>query len=480
MSLIKSTIKNISLVYISVGFTKILGLLSTIILARLLMPADFGIFGLASSVIGLMAVFGNIQIGVALILRKDRVKEASDTVFIIDLLIGLILFITGIIIAPYASQFYNEKAIYLVVIVLSFVFIIDSFSSVPLALLNKSLKFKKLTFIEIFVGALVVLVTVALAFWGYSYWSLLIGSAAGSVANVLLAWALCSWRPRFTFNKQIAKEMFKFSFYLFFSAILVFFILSIDTFIIGKFFGLATLGYYAMAFKFGNYSTTLVTHVIGKVLFPTFSLIQDDIEKLKNAYLKTLKYVSLISIPIAFGTYILSKEFVMLILGEKWQPAIVLLQILCFYGLFRALGAGAGNVFIALGKPQISTKILILQLLFALLLIYPLAINFGATGIGLAMTISFLIQLILAYYYINKLLNLFFINQLELIIIPLISSILMLILVDKLKEILLLTYFNLLVILLSGLLVYLIGIYIFSKGKIYVELRELLKYTFRS
>jgi PST family polysaccharide transporter/lipopolysaccharide exporter len=177
---------------------------------------------------------------------------------------------------------------------------------------------------------------------------------------------------------------------------------NIDNIVIGKILGAPILGIYLLAYRYGNYSSKLVTNLIGSVIFPTFAELQDEKERLVRGYLKTFNYVCLLSIPIAIGTIAIAPEFVSFILSEKWSQVIVPLQILSVYGLFNALASPAREIFIAIGKPYINTKILAIQLAIMLLLIVPGAMWYGIIGVCIIVTFSFICYGVLTLLYANQ------------------------------------------------------------------------------
>lgn len=488
MSLIGTTVKNIGFVYTSTAVARALGLVSTIILARLLFPADFGILALAGFVTGLISQFSDFGIGMALVQRKDNVDAAKNAAFFMYIIMGVLLYLTAFFAAPFAAQFFNEPVIQQVIRIAGIGLIINSTGVVNRWLLYKELKFKKNAIVDVSCSTVTTVITIILAFHGFSFWSIVYGSLAGNVFEVLLLWAVNPWRPKLKFDEKIAKELIHFGKYIVISTMLLFFILNIDNVIAGRVLGTVFVGYYTLAFKFGNYSTTLIAHV-GTVIFSTFAKMQDELERLKKAYLMQLKYVSMISIPMAFGTLAIATEFVTIVLGEKWTPIIPILQILCFCGLFRSLQIGAGSIFYAVGKPQYRTKILGIELLGILFFIYPMTLWYGLIGLSVLMTLGRFFELIYALALANKILDLPFVSQIKNNFIkPLLSSVIMLIAIYLLRTFafnnisLLLhsvgdVYINIFFFILLigiGALIYFISMYIFTNGELFEEMKRLI------
>ena len=468
------TVKNIGFVYISMAFAKLLGLVSTMVLAWLLVPSDFGLIAISGTITGLIAQFADFGIGTALVQRHEQVKDASNAAFYMYILIGILLYVAAFFIAPWAAFFFNEPDVAQIVRISALSFVISPFGDVHRLLLRKELKFKKITIVEVITTVTYTVSAVILAFLGFSFWSIVYGSIISNVIAVLVFWCVYSWIPKLTFEKQIAKELFSFGKYVFASGIILFLYTSIGNLVGGKLLGVTILGYYFMAFKFGNYSTILITHVVGRVMFPTFSVIQNDKERLKLAYLKILKHVSMLSIPLAIGLFVIAPEFVKTILPERYEPVIPILQILCFYGLFRSLNAGAGTVFLAVGKPQIGTKIWGIALVFVLILIYPMTILFKINGLATLMTLGILINTILQLITICKILKFPYTSQIKLFIAPLLSSLLMLIVIYMAKYFLINNIFSFILLILTGITSYTISLYMTTRGGLVEDIKEIM------
>jgi PST family polysaccharide transporter len=176
------------------------------------------------------------------------------------------------------------------------------------------------------------------------------------------------------------------------------------------------LGYYSIAYSTANLPVTNITHVVSKVMFPTYSRIQDNMKKLKTAYTKTIEYVSVISIPATLGIFTLAPEIVVFVLGNKWDPAIMVtpLRILSVYALFRSL-AITGDVFRAIGRPKFLVDVTVVQLILVLIFIIPAISRYGLNGISVLTTMGVLLSLIVCTGEVMKVLDLGWIEFAELL-----------------------------------------------------------------
>lgn len=405
LSLKKITVKNIK---ISAGLallSKALGTITSIILARMLLPTDFGIITIVYLFMGALNLFTEFGFGAAVIHRKEQVEEALNTSFTFNLVISIVLYLVVIVTAPFLATFYDNPALTPVTRVLAIGIILSAFQFAPSVYLRKDLKFKSMAAPSLISGLTTSIVGISLAFLGFGYWSLVWASLASTLVNVLILLKICPCKPKISFNKKIAKDLFGYGKYLFVANFIIFINLNIDNAIGGKMLGLTALGYYYLAYRWGNFSQQ-VSGITEKVMFPTYSKIRDNIPRLREGYLKVLKYMSVLTFPVSMGLFALSNEFVIVILGEKWIPSITPMRILCFSGLFSSLAGTTGSIFSAIGKPKLVRDLSSIMTLILLIFIYPMTLYWGIIGLSLVVTISSIISSTMSFYYILKILDL--------------------------------------------------------------------------
>ncbi|WP_340817866.1 lipopolysaccharide biosynthesis protein [Methanolobus sp. WCC4] len=421
MSLKQLTITNLK---ISAGmsvFSKVLGMLTSVVLARLLLPSDFGIITIVYIFLGAMNLFTELGFGSAVIHRKEKIEEALGTSFTINLIISVFLFFIIFFAAPYLASFYDEPVITNVLRVLGIGIIFSAFQFVPSVYFRKNLQFGK-TAIPAFVSGLTnTIVAIILAYSGFGVWSLVYGSLASTFVNVVMLLIMCPCKPKLTFDMDIGKELFVFGKYLFAANIIIFINLHIDDAIGGKLLGITALGYYYLAYRWGTFAERIIG-ITEKVMFPTYAKIQDDLPKMRKGYLGVLKYVSIMTFPISIGLFAIAPEFVTVVLGEKWVPSIIPMQILCFFGLFSTIASTTGSVFTAAGKPKFVRDISSLMTVLIIVLIYPMSIYYGIIGLSLTVTIGAILSAIIASYYLLKVLDLDFLQYISAIKYSIVAS----------------------------------------------------------
>ena len=208
------------------------------------------------------------------------------------------------------------------------------------------------------------------------------------------------YKPKFDFHLGKAKELFGFGKWILGSSILVFLLTQGDDIFVGKLLGATALGLYQLAYRISNMPATEITHVISQVTFPAYSKLQDNLPKLREAYLRTLQLTAFLSIPIAGLIFVLAPDFTRIFLGEKWMPMVPAMQVLAIWGLIRSIGATTGPVFQGVGRPEITAKLQLIQLVLMIVLIYPLTIQLGILGTSAAIVIAAIIANIVGYYMI--------------------------------------------------------------------------------
>ena len=247
---------------------------------------------------------------------------------------------------------------------------------------------------------------------------------------------------------------------------------TIDKAIIGDALGLTVLGYYLMSFRWANFGTVQITQMISGVVFPTFSKINDDIDRLKKGYLLVLRYTSLIVLPFIIGIISIADIFVEVVLTEKWFPIILPLQFLCITSLFRSLGSTIGNVFMATSNPQILSFLSIFQLLIVLFFLdYSLDQGGLLGGVKLLMVIE-IIGVLCSLFFLSRIINLSFLDVFNSFILFVFSTLIMYFAVTFLKTLMIYNLTNLVVLVVFGLFTYLFSLALFSRGKIYSEIKK--------
>ncbi|MCK4949685.1 MAG: lipopolysaccharide biosynthesis protein [Thermoplasmata archaeon] len=469
----EATIRSAGIVYAMVAFTKLLNLIALVILARILIPRDFGLVTIAAIIIGIITLFKDFGLGAAYIQRRTDEDEAADIVFWSNIALRLVLYAIAFVVAPFGADFFGEPLVEPIIRVASLSFVIEAFASVHGARLTKTMQFRKIAIITVITSSVNTVSTVAFALAGFSYWSLVLGGLVGGPVNVALYWKMHRWRPRIRFNRVVARDMYTYGRDIVGINLMGFGVRNIDNFAIGKFVGSTGLGVYTLARRFGLYSGQNIVALLGRVLFPAYSKIQMQKEKLKRAYTKTFYPVSMLSFPVAIGLAILSYEFVFYILGPNWSQVEIPLQFLAFYGLFYSLSAVGSNVFLAVKRQDVPLKILAAELLVLLAGLYPVTTIYGLVGATIFVTLTIAVGSTASVIIVNRLLEVRVRDVARMVGVPLASSLVMGLGLVLVKIALPLSILTFAIELIVGSLIYLGVLHCLSRGELLSFTREI-------
>ena len=451
------------------------GLIRLIILARILSPNDFGLMGIALLTMSTLETFSQTGFQQALIQKKENIKSYLNSAWTVLILRGFVLFVILYFIAPYAAVFFNTPEAKPIIRVIGFSILFQAFTNIGITYFKKELEFNK-EFIYQFSGTLadfVVAVTAVLIL--RNVWALVFGLLAGNMVRCFVSYFIHPYRPHLSSDLGKAKELFGFGKWILGSSILVFLITQGDDIFVGKLLGVTALGYYQLAYRISNMPATEITHVISQVTFPAYSKLQDNIPKLREAYLKVLQVTAFLSFPIAGLIFVLAPDFTKIFLGEKWMPMAPAMQVLVFAGLLRSIQATTGAIFHAIGKPKIDTRWQIIRLVIIAALIYPFITKWGILGASIAVFLSIFVMTIGCSFKVVKITGCGLKNFGRVIGFPLINGMVMVSSIFILKTYINTTgIFNFILLLSVGILIYLVIIYIFDKHLNY-NMRQLLR-----
>jgi lipopolysaccharide exporter len=409
-------------------------LIKTIILARLLIPNDFGLFGIAMLALSSLDSFSQTGFDQALIQKKENAQAYLNSAWTIQLIRGTILAIILFIGAPLIAIFFNEPRVVLMIKVLGLAQFFKSLRNVGAIYFQKNLEFHKEFFYQ-FSGTLAnLLVALPIAFIFRSVWALILGILAKYIIQAITSYIIHPFRPSLNFNKDKIKELINFGKWIFLGSIASFLYTQGDDIIVGKFLDTSALGLYQLAYIISNSPVTEITQVISKVTFPAYSKLQNDIKKLRSAYLKVLQITTSVSIPLSVGIIFIANDFTRIFLGNNWLPMVPAIQILASYGLLRSILATGGPIFQAKGRPDINTKLQILGVVLLAILIYPLTIKWDIVGTSMATVIYLSCLAPISFYYIAKIVKTPLRKILKKIYPPMISSAIMLLILFFVKK----------------------------------------------
>jgi PST family polysaccharide transporter len=327
------------------------------VLARLLVPADYGLMGMAIVVTNFANMFRDLGTSAALIQRKDISDELVSTLLWTNLAIGAVLACAVIGAAFPARWYFKEPRVVPLLCALAPTFILAGLSTVQQALIQRALQFSLLARVEVQSTAFSVAVGISAAVAGYGVWSLIAQTLAGGVASAVLLWTLSAWRPRWHFSLAQLRSVLHYGLNLTAFSTLNYFLRNADSLLIGRRLGTQSLGYYSMAYKIMLYPLNTISSSVGRALFPAFSRLQEDDTTFQRGYLRAIGFISLITFPLLMGLMAVARPAVATMLSAKWLPIVPLLFVLCPLGMVQSVGATVGLVFTARGRTDILFRV---------------------------------------------------------------------------------------------------------------------------
>jgi len=456
-----------------------LGFVRTIILARLLAPEDFGLLGIAMLAIATLETFSQTGFQAALIQKKDNVESYLDTAWTVSAIRGVLLFLILFFSAPLVATFFNLPQATLVIKVIAVSTLLSGFKNIGILFFQKELEFHKQFVYELSATLVDITIAITLAFILRNVWAMVWGGLAANFVRLFMSYILHSYRPHVRFDKGEFKELFGFGKWVLGSSILIFLVTQGDDIFVGKMLGVTALGFYQMAYLISNLPATEITHVISQVTFPAYSKLQDELPKLREAYLKVLQLTAFLSFPIAGLIFALAPDFTEIFLGKKWMPMVPAMRVLCIFGVTRSIGATMGPILYSAGRPKIQTKLSSIQLIVMAVIIYPLTMKWGILGSSLAVVIPNSLALILITKEAKNIINFRYKDFLMSLIAPTVAvSIIFLViflrhsLLPSMNDIL-----NFFILVILGSIIYLGIIYLWDRNtgyKMRHELQEIL------
>lgn len=381
------------------------GILRTVILARLLTPDDFGLLGLALLATATLETLSQTGFHGAIIQKQKNIDSYLNTAWTCSALRGMILFALLYFLSPQVAYFFDDTRVVPIIRVIAISILLSGFANIGIVLFKKELDFKKQFIYETLSNSADIVISIALALWLRTVWALVIGGVAGHIMRLILSYGLHPWRPALSFDAVKFREMFTFGKWMLAAGILHFVITRADDLFVGKFFGVAALGLYQMAYLLSNVTTTDLTHTISQIAFPAYSKIQNDPSTLVNVYLKVLRGVAFISVSVAFFLFAFASELVELLLGGQWVAMVPVLEVLAFAGLARSIQSTAVPVFLAMGRPKIHTEINIIRAVVLFCLVYPFATTWGMLGVAYAVLTSCVVSVLAVSLRISTVIN---------------------------------------------------------------------------
>lgn len=341
-------------------FDRSIGIVSTAILARLLVPADFGLVAMAMSVIAIIELATAFSFEIALIQKADPTREHFDTAWTLNIMVAVMgAMLTAVLALPVAS-FYGDARLVQVMFVIGAAWLISGFENTGIANFRREMNFAAefRWMASRRVVAFVVTIVAAVVF--RSYWALVIGSVTGRVTGVVMSYVMHPYRPRFALSRS--RELVSYSGWILVNNIASVLLSRLPQIYVGRVFGAQPLGAYAVGSEISQLAHTELVAPINRAMFPGYARLVDDPDTFRRVCIEATAAILLIVLPVCAALAVLAAAIVRLLLGLQWPQAAPIIQILAFGGAIAAVNSNNVSAYLALGKPHLATVTLLTRL----------------------------------------------------------------------------------------------------------------------
>lgn len=329
---------------------------STVILARLLTPQDYGLIAMVTVVTGFVAMFKDMGLSMATVQKANINHGQISTLFWVNVAISFVLMILTAAIAPAIALFYHEPRLTSVTLALAGAFIFGGLTIQHQALLRRQMQFGTLALIDVVSMLVGFVIAIVLAWYGASYWALVFMHLSVAITTAIGVWVACRWRPGLPVRGSGVRPMLAFGGHLTGFSFVNYFARNMDNILIGKFCGSASLGLYSRAYKLMMLPITNIRNPINSVALPALSRLQNDAISYRSYYSKLVSVLAFINMPLIVLLFVFSDDIIRLILGEKWYGVSLIFKILTFTAFIQPVFTTVGLVFTSLGQTKRQLK----------------------------------------------------------------------------------------------------------------------------
>ena len=375
---------------------RLIGLVTTIILARLLDPVDFGIIAMAMIVVGLLQMITWTGIDLALIKEKNCTTDHYNTAWTVQIIQGTIVAVLLLVAAPLSESYFNEPSVVAVIRTLAANAFIQGFTNIGIVNFRKELDFATEFRFGLYRRLATFFVTIPAAIVLRNYWAVVVSLVFSEIFGVFLSYGMHPYRPSICLTK--IKQIWSFSQWLLISRIGLYLNEKVDALIVGNLMGTQSMGYYHVAYEIGTLFSNEFVMPIRRALFPNMALLKDDKLAFDSTVYSVVSIVAFLGFSAGFGVSAIADEFTHFVLGEKWKDAAVLIHWLALFGAFAGVSLGLEVVLLATGRPKLSAIEAWAKFFVLVPLIYIVAVSGDLSAIAvarLAVSVGFLVIMIL-------------------------------------------------------------------------------------
>ena len=384
----------------------------TIIIARLVLPSDYGLIAMLGIFLAIAQVFVDSGFSNALIQKKDRTETDFSTVFYFNIIISIVFYLLLYVSAPYIASFYKEPNLSSVTRWIGLNIIIAGFSIVQRAKLTINVDFKRQAKASLTAVLISGIIGIALAYKGWGVLALVVQTLSNNLLNTLLLWIFAKWIPKWEFSRESFNTLFSFGSKLLLSGLLHTIYMNLYSLVIGRQYSSMEVGFYNRAYQFANFPSINIVGIIGRVTFPIQCGMQDDNKRLKIFFIKYLRMSCFIIFPLMIIMAVLSKPLILLLLADKWLPTAELLSILCFAYMWYPVMVVNNQILNVKGRSDYFLHAEILKKVIAITILF-ITLPFGIRTLCWGIVVYNFFDMIIIIYYSKKVISVKYLEQIR-------------------------------------------------------------------
>lgn len=385
-------------------FTRILSFLRTIVVARILSPAQFGVFGIVTLVLSLIEILTETGVNVFLVQNKDA-NRYLGTAWIVSIARGLLISSLIFFSSFFVAEFFNSPGVLTLLMWVSLVPLLRGFINPAVANFQKDLQFHKEFYYRSGIFLVETAVSIVFVVIMKDPIGLIYGLIGGAIFEVIISLFLVKPQPLIEFKKQFFREIMSHGKWVTGAGIFSYLFQNADNAVVGKVLGAGSLGIYDMAFNISTLPLNEISDIAARVTFPIYVKISNDKKRLRRAYIRTVLLTIALTSPLIFLFLFFPNQLILLFLGEKWIQTADVLRVLAVSALLSVLGSPSGAVFYSVKKQKYLTVISVVSFIAMMISIFPLLNLFGLIGVGLAVIVGSLAAFPFMVYYLVKVLR---------------------------------------------------------------------------
>lgn len=382
--------------------TRVMSFGKIALLARLLSPAQFGVYGIAALTLSFLDVLTETGVNVILVQEKDNIDRHISSAWIVSIFRGIIMSVVLLLAAPFISSFFNSPDSLFLLQLISIVPLIRGFINPSIVKFQKELQFKKEFLYRTFLFTIDAGTAVAVAFTTHQAASIVMGLIVGVVAEVILSFLVAKPWPTFRFESAYFAKFFHKGKWITMSGVFLYLFQNVDNIVVGKMLGTGSLGLYQLGYSISTLPISEVADVVSRVTFPVYAKISEEKQRLQKAFIKTTIFISLLTVPFGFILFFFPEQIIQIVFGSKWLGIAPAIRILAIFGVLRAIFGSSSALFLAVGKQEYITVVTLVSIVGLGVSIVPLVSMFGLVGAGMSALIGSIVAIPVSVYYIIK------------------------------------------------------------------------------